>query len=232
MFPGSLSAIHEHHGSFSRPRRASRQNRRAGLESSIDPTDSLELVSSKRTSNSAHLDEFSDMLMKRQAHPIETEAVKSLLSMGSSASVSSDTSSAKQNRRKKGHPRVSEDSFLVQKSSRGGDDGLSSFYVESGSGIDPSESRSGGQELSGAGGGEHASSTGSMQRHLGNTMRLRDMQPAAISNAPNVCSIACTAIHNDLMHLRTSLEYLWLVRSLQHPAIVQVAVVAAYACLG
>lgn len=205
--PG-LSSIHEQHGSGSRPRRGSRQHRGTGSESSIDPTDSLELGSSRRTSNSAHLDEFSDNLMKRQAHPIETEAVKSLLRMGSSASLGSNSSSSKQSARKKRHQRIGGDKSSTQKvPSRSGEGHLSSFHVESASGIsDHSESRSGDQGSSGAGRGHQQDSanpdSGSGQpaeaseMHLGNTMRLRDMQPTLVPNAPQVLPVAYTACYH------------------------------------
>lgn len=201
-FPCSgLSAIHEHPQSGHRPRRSSRQqtNRSTGSDfssASIDPVGSLELTPSKKTSNSAHLDEYSGMLMKRQAHPVETEAVKCLLSMDSAVSIGSDSSSTKRKNRQKRRPRTSEATTL-----QASQDGLLSFHVESGSGIDPSEARSDSQATSvagelkqrkeGAGGRESVNSDS--QAHLGTTQRIA--QAPSLTDAPKVSSTCCLLEH-------------------------------------
>lgn len=212
-----LSSIHENRGSDSGPRRKSRQHRGTGSESSIDPSDSLELVSSRRTSNSAHLDEFSDMLMTRKAHPIETEAVKTLLSMDGTASIGSSSSSSKRSDRKKRHHRVSEDSTNKEHfSSRAVGKQLSSLHVESASFTDPSEARRGvhvspsataGDHDRDIHGGDNSSDRPSLsQMHLGNTMRLRDVQPASVDPAPQVRS-ADTACYQDRIHLHCTMAH-------------------------
>jgi hypothetical protein len=204
MYAG-VQTIHEHPGAGDRPYQQSRQHDNGtGSEAFIDPTKSLKLGSSV-SSNSTHSDEFFDMLLKHQALPKETEAVKSLFSIdgSSTSSVSSNSLLTKPSSCKRTHHRVGGDSVSMQKlSPRVGQDDLTSCpcHVDSASvayPADPCEPRSSSQGCALAGqGGQHsgytpeddgAAGTAPIQEaNMRKATRLQDMQPQVVENALKV----------------------------------------------